>query len=1012
MKNYTRLKKILISIFILASFCSPAASQITSFNFRHLTNSEGLSDGIVRALVQDKYGFIWIGTTYGLNRFDGITVKNYFSSPRDSGSISSHYILSLYCDSKSRLWVGTHHGISLFNYAANRFINYRSPKKVAINDIREDKTGRIWLATEDGLWIVDQLDLSIRKFELANDPEFSKKFGCPVRQLISSPGGDWYLATNCGIKMFNPLTYTYDEIKEDTSKKISLSGNYIMSAALDSTGFLWVASLYPRVMLHKIDLKNRAIKYYDRFTGADKKWGGNAISRILVDRKGRVWFTASISGLSLYDDKKDDFKDYKADLFIPNSLLTNHNMITYQDNEGIIWLGSAGSGVSYFNPDKNLFHNIYPLMAMNDALPDIWCRAACEDRESNLWLATGRGLVKYDKQMQLLTTISNIDGKKPVIHYNSVRSLLEDDEGDIWIGTAKGLNRYHTVTGTIDFFDKKQGIPLSFFWMMAKDKNGGVWLGSTHGLYKYIRGKNQFDDLSRDSLFSKYAHRNIQALFADSRNRLWIGILDVGLVMYDLDQKKIRLLTVKDSLVSDTRFSSFAEDKEGLIWFGSEDGLTVYNPEKNISCIYKKEDGLPSSRTNNIMVDSFNRIWIGTSNSLCMLDASRDKIKKFDVNDGLLTNQFNEQAAYRTKEGLFIYPTYKGFLAFRPEDYQENVSTVPVYITSFKIADKKIIPNTENLQNINLRYNENFFNLELAGLNYLNPYKCMYAYKLDPFDKDWIYTSRREINYTNIPAGDYTFRYKVITDNPDWNVPEKTVEISINSVFYKTWWFQSFMILLILTGILAFFRYRIRQREEILILQAKSQLLEKEKAMVMYESLKQQLNPHFLFNSLSSLSSLIQSDQKTAKEFLDQMSKIYRYILKSRDSELVPLIEDLKLVQVYIQLQQTRFQNGLIVDIRVDEEYYHRKIVPVTLQNLIENAIKHNVIDTDTPLVIDVFIENDFIIVRNNLQKKNFVETSNRQGLANMQSLYRYLSGKSVEINEDKNYFTVKIPLI
>ena len=1011
MKNYTRLKKMLMSFFILASFCSPAGAQIASFNFRHLTNSEGLSDGIVRALVQDKYGFIWIGTTYGLNRFDGITVKNYFSSPGDSGSIGSHYILSLYCDSKSRLWISTHQGLSLFNYEANRFINYRSPKHVAINDIREDKTGNIWLATEAGLWVVDQQTISIRKFELPNDTLFSKKFKCPIRQLIASPHGDWYLATTCGIKIFNPLSYKYDEIK-DTSKKISLGDNYVMSAALDSAGYLWVASLYPRVMLYKIDLKTRVIKNYDHFTNPKKKLGSNSISRILVDRKGRVWLTATISGLSLYDEIKDDFTDNKADLFTPNSLLTNHNMIAYQDKEGIIWLGSAGSGVSYFNPDKNLFHNFYPILAMNDALPDIWCRAACEDRESNLWLATGRGLVKYDKQMQLLTTISNIDGKKPVIHYNSVRSLLADDEGDIWIGTAKGLNRYRTVKGTMDFFDKKQGIPLSFFWMMAKDKNGGVWLGSTQGLYKYIREKNQFDDLSRDSLFSKYAHKNIQALFADSRNRLWIGILGVGLVMYDLDQKKIRLLTVKDSLISDTRFSSFAEDKDGLIWFGSEDGLTAYNPEKNTSCFFRKENGLPSSRTNNIMVDSFNRIWIGTSNSLCMLDAGRDKIKRFDVNDGLLTNQFNEQAAYRTKEGLFIYPTYKGFLVFRPEDYRENVSTVPVYITSFKIADKKIIPNTENLENINLRYNENFFNLELAGLNYLNPYKCIYAYKLDPFDKDWIYTSRREINYTNIPAGDYTFRFKVIADNPDWNVPEKTVRISINSVFYKTWWFRSLAVLIILSGIFAFFRYRVRQREEILVLQAKSQVLEKEKAMVMYESLKQQLNPHFLFNSLSSLSSLIQTDQKTAKEFLDQMSKIYRYILKSRDNEVVPLIEDIKLVQVYTQLQQTRFQKGLQVNIHVDEEYYHRKIVPVTLQNLIENAIKHNVIDADSPLVIDIFVENNYIVVRNNLQKKNFVETSNRQGLANMQSLYRYLSGKSMEISEDKNYFTVKIPLI
>jgi LytS/YehU family sensor histidine kinase len=197
------------------------------------------------------------------------------------------------------------------------------------------------------------------------------------------------------------------------------------------------------------------------------------------------------------------------------------------------------------------------------------------------------------------------------------------------------------------------------------------------------------------------------------------------------------------------------------------------------------------------------------------------------------------------------------------------------------------------------------------------------------------------------------------------------------------------------------------------MLESKTQVLEKEKAMVMYESLKQQLNPHFLFNSLTSLSSLIQSaDTKTARDFLDSLSKTYRYILKSRDHETVVLADELKFAENYVRLQKTRFEKGLQVEMRIPEEQLQRKIVPVTLQNLIENAIKHNIIDDDSPLQIEIFAENDFIIVRNNLQKKNFVETSNKQGLGNLRSLYQYLSQRPVEIAEDSNYFTVKIPLL
>ena len=1006
--------KTLTAIFFSILVNLSANSQAPSFNFRHLTANDGLSDGSVHTIVQDKYGFIWIGTSYGLNRFDGINMKTFFSSHSEKGSLMDNLIESAYCDSKGNLWIGTVKGLNRYDYARNLFINYSAEKDVSIADMHEDKKGNIWLATNDGLWLVNEPGLSIQKFTRNNDTGFVNTFRGFYYQIVASPGGDWYFATNRGIKIFNPLSLTYGEIRHDPLDKFSISSDVIYSVAVDSSGQLWAACVTPKALLNKIDLENHSVKVYDRFVDPEKKWTNNLIRNVLVDKKGRLWITSSYSGLSLYNEKEDNFYDYQSDPQLPNSILNNNNIAIFQDNQGIIWMGTAGYGLSYFNPDKNLFSTIHPSQNEKNSLPGLWCRAVYEDRAGNLWLGTGGGLAKYDRHKQVFTVISNEDGKKPVLYTNSVRSLLEDDQGNIWIGTAKGLNRYNPSTGKMDFIDKKQGVSLSFFWMLAKDKGGNVWAGSSNGLFHYIANENRFDDLTRDSLLAKYARQNIQALFTDSKNRVWIGVLDIGLIIYDETLKKTKLLTIKDSLISDTRFSSFAEDKNGIIWIGSEEGLTAYDPIKNSSRFFTRENGLPSNRTNNIMVDPLNRVWIGTSNGLCMLNRNRDNIRRFDVNDGLLTNQFNEQSAFCTKDRMFIYPTYKGFLMFKPEEYKENRSIIPVYITSFKISDQEFntTVNKEELKEVRLRYNQNFFSIQLAGLNYMNPLQCTYAYKLEPFDKDWIHTRKKEINYTNVPAGDYTFHYKVITDNPDWNTHEKSMHISIGAVFYETWWFRSVILLLVIAGLFAFLRYRIQHREKLLVLENKAQLLEKEKALVMYENLKQQLNPHFLFNSLTSLSSLIQQDQRIAKQFLDQMSKIYRYILKNRDSELVPLTEDIKLVQVYTQLQQTRFQKGLRVNINVNEEYYHRKIVPVTLQNLIENAIKHNIIDVDTPLIIDIFVEDDHLIIRNNLQRKNVVDTSNRQGLGSMQSLYRYLDNRPVVIQENSTYFTVKIPLL
>jgi ligand-binding sensor domain-containing protein len=984
--------------------------QVSSFYFRSLNTNDGLSDGIVRAISQDKYGFIWIGTSYGLNRFDGISMKTYFSQNGDTTSLPDNYIQSLYQDKKGNLWIGTLKGLCRYDYIHNCFTQYRATQIPVVVDMREDSKGNIWLGTLSGLWFINSNSDVAKKFIGKDSVE--KKLACTINKIVVAENGELYLATYCGIKIINPVTSVYREIKYDPASNFSISSNGVYSIAIDRSGRLWAACGHGiKSLLERIDLQNGTIKHYERFSDLKRKWGNNTITNLLIDNKGRLWGMASVSGLFLYDEKTDSFFDYKIDPLFANSLIANPTVCLFQGTYGNIWMGTAGYGLSYFNPDNNLFYSILPMFNKN---PGIWARAACEDKEGNLWLGTGSGVAKYDRKKQTFTEFTNEDEKKPVLSANSVRSLLEDDNGDIWIGTGKGLNRYHADTRTIEIFTDRQGIPAAFFWMMAKTAGDEIWFGSTHGLYRYKRKENRFDDLSKDSLLSKYAHRNVQALFADSKNRLWIGLLDIGLVMYDLNTKRTRLLTIKDSLISDTRFSSFAEDKNGIIWIGSENGLTGYDPAKNCSRFFTGEKGLPSNRTNNLMVDFLNRLWIGTSNGLCVMNRDRNRIRRFDINDGLPSNEFNEQAAFRTSDGLFVFATYKGFAIFRPEDYKENKSEVPLFITSFKISDRELQTqtNVEELKNVRLRYDQNFFRIQLAGLNYMNPLLCTYAYKLEPFDKDWIYSNKKEINYTNVPAGNYRFHYKVITDNPNWNVKEKTLQISIAAIFYETWWFRALVILAVVFGLIAFYRYRLNQRERILILQSKAQVLEKEKALVMYESLKQQLNPHFLFNSLTSLSSLIQQDQKVAKQFLDQMSKIYRYILKNRDSEFVSLSEDINLAETYTRLQQTRFREGLQVSFNVAEENYNRRIVPVTLQNLIENAIKHNVIDTETPLYIDIFVEDQYVVVRNSLQKKNFVETSNKQGLVNMKSLYHYLNGRDIVIQEDEKYFTVKIPLL
>ena len=188
--------------------------------------------------------------------------------------------------------------------------------------------------------------------------------------------------------------------------------------------------------------------------------------------------------------------------------------------------------------------------------------------------------------------------------------------------------------------------------------------------------------------------------------------------------------------------------------------------------------------------------------------------------------------------------------------------------------------------------------------------------------------------------------------------------------------------------------------------------LEKDKTEIQYQNLINHLNPHFLFNSLTSLNSLIMTEPKEASKFLQKLSLIYRYILQNKDKEMVSLGQELDFVNHYVILQKSRFDEGLQINIDVDTDCLLYRIVPVTLQNLFENAIKHNSIEEDNPLIISVFVNNEFLFVKNNLQLKKFVDTSNKQGLKNLKNLYKYLSNKPLEIIETENEFMVKIPLL
>ncbi len=985
-------------IFLLLFFCCAKGlqAQPALYNFHYITTTEGLNDGSVSSIVRDKYGYTWLATLGALNRYNGKTVERFAYRQGDSSAAPNGIPYSMESDLDGRLWTGYDFGLFEYDFNKNRFREDTAFSGVYVQKMQAATGHRLYLLTSKGFFCYNTKTGAVTNMQqqdsiLGNHPNLS----------LFLQGEQLYIGSVNGYKIYNTRTKQTLFIPLHDDSRIAASTIFA-----DSKGNVWGCDLSRLVIFFYQPATGRMEIFSNRAafkTGTIQFGACNFVSGNAND----IWISTTIKGLFHYDLATDRLEP----VAVKNGF--QYQRCIYKSADGNIWVGAANGGF-YFDTKPNPFSTIYPLP---DGIANPFGRAMLEDSRGNWWFTTGNGISRYQPAVQQYTVWKNEAGKPDKLYYNSVRGINEDDNGVIWIATGRGINSYTPGDNQLHFYTIKDSIPQAFYYCANRDSKGRIWFGTKDydGLYYYVPSETKFHSIKEHPLLKDYRGLGTRIVYEDSRHRLWIGLNGGGLIMMDEAAGTIKRWyndgstrnTIIGNLIVDIK-----EDKKGLIWVSTFNGVTGIDLANNQYTWLDDRNFFRTNYTGPLAVDAKNRLWIGTATGLYVADEQRKSAGYFDESSGLSGVSFTEHSGYFTKDGYCMMPTTQGMIRFNPLEYDPKENEYGFYIAWIDLVNKrKTVPRLD-AASLELGYAENFFSIGLEALNYSNPAQTWYAYKLDGLENDWHYTQDPKAVYTSVPGGDYVFRYKASSDPAKWNVQEKQLHIHIAKVFYKTAWFWLVVIAMLLALLYWLYRYRLWQQQRVFTLENKAQLLEKEKALVMYENLKQHLNPHFLFNSLTSLSSLIRLDQAMAGNFLDKMSTVYRYILKNRDNEVVTLGEEIKFVQLYIDLQKTRFEKGLVVDMQIDEEFHHRKVAPVTLQNLVENAIKHNTADDESPLVIQLFIKDDYLFVRNNLQKKKFVETSNRQGLANMESLYHYLSARPMEIIEDEQYFTVKIPLL
>lgn len=766
---------VLSILFLLISVTLLAVPN--DFRFRHFSVEDGLSSNSVRAIMQDKYGFLWIGTEEGLNRYDGIMIKSYSICPQAAGK----YISSLY-GTKKNIWIGTDEGIYIYAYATETFTYFdlTTPNNVRItsivNHILQDKDGNLWFSTNgQGLF---RYNLSKNYLE---QYEFTSAFGIVASTMADSDNQIWAL-TNQGESGVYKLNKA--ENKFEPFGLLYNAGNHHSQALAmleDSEQTLWLGTW--ECGLQKIDKYTRQTTTYLHPTD------GKGVTHIhsLMEYAPHQLLIGSDDGLLLFNTLTEEYKLFTENETVPNSLSNRFVYPIIKDQEGGIWIGTYYGGINYISPNAEQFESFSHSRLYNSINGNVIGRF-CEDAHGQIWIASDDGgLNRYSPKDRKFVYYLPADHKNS-LSYHNVHALCMDGD-NLWIGTyTGGVNVLNLQTGTFKVYRSYTDIPTSLdgtsSYAIFKDRSDRIWVASMNGINLYNREEDNFIRI-----------KNLDAMTIDidqdTKGNLWFSTQGKGLLKFH-PEKQIWKNYVHNNTLPNTLANNQVNccliDSHGEIWAGTMNGLCKYNIEEDNFETIPLE--IPSHNICSIIEDQ-HILWLTTTKGLVRYIPG-EGCQVFTKSDGLQSDQFLPNAGIKASDGKIYIGSVNGFNAFYPHQIKTNHVRPPVVITALEIFNKqipvgnKLLPKSLNqLEELELSYKENAFSLLYASLSYCTPNKNKYAYKLEGFDKDWNYVgSQNKATYTNLPAGTYLFKVKATNNDGIWNEKGTSLKITIHPPFY------------------------------------------------------------------------------------------------------------------------------------------------------------------------------------------------------------------------------------
>ncbi|HEM48915.1 MAG TPA: hypothetical protein ENO27_01765, partial [Caldithrix sp.] len=614
----------------------------------------------------------------------------------------------------------------------------------------------------------------------------------------------WLGTKDTGLIYLDTQKLTYEIF--DKKSRYSLCDDHITDLHVAKDNNLWIATQNGICRLNQTD---NSIIQYRRGWNNSRGLLDNHIKKIFMDSQRTLWVSTEL-GLNVKSADEEHFNFHRHQQGNQQSIGTHLINSIIEDNSGIIWIGTYLDGINKFDRSKNLFTHLSYEADNSNSLSDNNVWGLFEDDEGYIWIGTNKGLNQYSPRDNSFTHYFAKKGKGNLNH-NIVRTITQGPGGDIWCGTdGGGINRLNPQTGKFIYYQHNSKNPNSLsndnIKQIYRDRDQDIWIATWNGLNRYDWENNSFVHYQHnpDKLTSLCDNR-AQCILEDKQGQIWIGTYN-GLNVMDKSSgqcTRFKNDPQKISSISDNRILCIYEDHQGAIWVGTYHGLNKLNSDKSSFTRVTMNDGLLNDAIHGIIEDEFHKLWMSTNKGLIQYDPSASemlKYKNYDIYDGLSGNEFNTGSYLKSRDGYFYFGCVNGLNKFLPSQVELNKHVPPVVITSFKKFDRNVtLAQAIHLtKQINLSYKDNFFAFEFAALDFVNPHKNQYAYKLEGFDEEWIKCGTRNYaSYTNLDGGKYTFNVRGANNDAIWNNRSTSVEINIKPPLWKNWWFIYISIFLV-----------------------------------------------------------------------------------------------------------------------------------------------------------------------------------------------------------------------